>query len=80
MHSWFIFREKGQQCQPEVEATNSLYPYVALLASFLVQAVSVGLAFSVAAFFVDWVEAFDATKTETAWVGSINIALVFLAG
>ncbi len=56
------------------------YGWVVLTASFMLQAISGGIAFSVGVFFVEFLEAFDEGKGVTAWIGAINTGLLFGAG
>lgn len=56
------------------------YGWIIVMASFLLQAISGGIAFSVGVFFVEFLEAFKDTNGRTAWIGSINTGLLFGAG
>ena len=64
----------------EARVPDGGYGWVVVVASFLLQTVSGGIAFSVAVYFVEFLETFKGGKGETAWVGSINTGLLFGAG
>ena len=41
---------------------------------------SLGLAFSVGIYYTEWLDVFSAGPATTAWVGSINTAMLFMGG
>ena len=56
------------------------YGWIVVVASFLMQTISGGLAFSVGVYFVEFLETFKEGAGNTAWTGSINTGLLFGAG
>lgn len=57
------------------------WAWVVLLASFLLQTLSMGICLSVGVFIVEWKESFnDHSLSAVAWVGSICGGVLFITG
>ena len=56
------------------------YGYIIVACSFLLQAISGGISFSVGGYYIEFLETFGESKGITAWIGSINSGLLFGGG
>ena len=61
-------------------AVETRYGYVIALCSFLLQAISGGISFSVGGYYIEFLETFGESKGLTAWIGSLNSGLLFGGG
>ena len=61
-------------------APDGGYGWIIVFSSFMLQAISGGIAFSVGIYFVEFLETFGQGKGQTAWIGSINTGLLFGGG
>ena len=62
------------------KAPDGGYGWVIVFCSFMLQAISGGIAFSVGIYFVEFLDTFGRGTGATAWIGSINSGLLFGAG
>ena len=59
---------------------NHPYGYMIVVCSFLLQAISGGISFSVGGYYIEFLETFGESKGLTAWIGSLNSGLLFGGG
>ena len=79
----------GQQSQHESTVTDkrelifnwaTIYSIIVVIAATFLHGTSQSLSYSIGSLFVDWTEILDSSKSETAWVISINLGLLYLTG
>lgn len=56
------------------------YGWVVVFASFMLQALTIGITYTFGVMFVDLLEAFGAGESTTSWIGSIQPALLYFTG
>jgi len=64
----------------EGEHPDGRWSWVIVFASFMAQAVSVGMAFSFGVYYVEFLEQFEGTRGQLAWVGALCTGALFATG
>ena len=71
---------KTQYVPAVVLEENSYYPWVVLVSSFMMRFLVFGQLFSVGLLYVSWIDEFQRSRAETAWVASIATGTTLLMG
>ena len=72
--------DKKQYVPAVVMEERSFYPWVVLAASFIMRFLVFGQLFSIGVIYVSWIDEFQKSRAETAWVASIATGTTLLIG
>lgn len=70
-------------CSNELEKTeipDGGWGWVVVLSSFIISMIADGISFSFGLLYIEFLEEFEASKSTTAWIGSLFIAVPLLSG
>ena len=71
---------KKQFVPAAVLEEKSLYPWMVLAASFIMRFLVFGQLYSIGVIYVSWIDEFQKSRAETAWVASIATGTTLLMG
>ena len=65
---------------PHPPAPDGGWGWVVVFASFVIQSLTIGITYTFGILFVELLDVFDAGESTTAWIGSIQPALLYMTG
>jgi hypothetical protein len=67
-------------CAATASTTDSFSSWIVVAGCFIVQALTIGSTYTFGVIYVDLLQEFGQSKAATAWIGSIQSALLYLTG
>ncbi|PZC77733.1 hypothetical protein B5X24_HaOG203033 [Helicoverpa armigera] len=73
-------KDKEKSKKDEVKIPDGGWGWVVVLSSFIISMIADGISFSFGLLYIEFLQEFEASKSTTAWIGSLFIAVPLLSG
>ncbi|XP_035432906.2 monocarboxylate transporter 14 [Spodoptera frugiperda] len=73
-------QDEGKSDKDKVKIPDGGWGWVVVMSSFIISMIADGISFSFGLLYIEFLEEFEASKSTTAWIGSLFIAVPLLSG